>query len=236
MITETSEPISNDRMTELTCLVLTNAVYFKSDWASKFSEHATKDGPFTLTDGKSVTVPLMTQWTHVEYMETGKFQLVDLPYKSHVLSMTVLLPRRVSDLVALERKLSARTLNRWIRRSEVTHVDLTLPRFTFSSQFSLKSTLCALGMTDVFDPAGANLSGITNAEKLSLSVVLHKAIVAVDEESTEAAVATATVATIGAMPQTPEVVFRADRPFLFLIRHCPTGTVLFIGRLENPAT
>ena len=119
--------------------------------------------------------------------------------------------------------------------AQPTHVDLTLPRFTFSSQFSLKNTLCALGMTDVFDPDRADLSGMTDAERLFLSAVLHKAFVAVDEKCTEAAAATAVAATIGAMPQIPKVVFRADRPFLFLIRHRPTGTVLFIGRLANPA-
>jgi len=221
-------------LNELTRLVLTNAVYFKSDWADTFPEHATKAGPFQLGEGKTVSVPLMAQWTHIGYMETEDFQLADLPYKAEVLSMTVLLPRKADGLKALEEKLSAKTLAEWIGQAKVTHVDLTLPRFKFTSQFGLKPPLSQLGMVDTFDPDKADFSGMTSAEKLYISAVLHKAFVAVDEKGTEAAAATAVVAAAKGKSQEPRIVFRADRPLLFLIRHRPTGAVLFLGRLANP--
>jgi serpin B len=223
-------------LTELTRLVLTNAVYFKSDWQDQFTEGETKEGPFTLGDGKTVQAPLMTQWTRVGYMEDEDFQLADLPYKAGVLSMTILLPRKADGLKALEEKLSAKNLAEWLGKANVTHVDLTMPRFKFTSQFGLSKPLKELGMVDAFDPDRADFSGMTSEEKLFISAVLHKAFVAVDEKGTEAAAATAVVMATTMMPQQPEVVFRADRPFLFLIRHRPTGTVLFLGRLATPAS
>jgi serpin B len=221
-------------LNELTRLVLTNAVYFKSDWADTFPEHATKAGPFQLGEGKTVSVPLMAQWTHIGYMETEDFQLADLPYKADVLSMTVLLPRKADGLKALEEKLSAKALAQWLGKAKPAHVDLTLPRFKFISQFGLKAPLSQLGMVDAFDPGKADFSGMTTTEKLYISAVLHKAFVAVDEKGTEAAAATAIMVGTTAMPMEPRIVFRADRPFLFLIRHRPTGAVLFLGRLANP--
>ena len=180
-------------LTEQTRLVLTNAVYFKSDWADTFSEHATKPGPFHLAGGKTVETPLMTQWTHVGYMETDEFQLADLPYKSDVLSMTVLLPRKADGLPELEKKLTAKALDEWLGKSKTADVDLTLPRFKFTSEFGLKEPLADLGMAEAFDPGKADFSGMTTAEKLFISAVLHKAFVAVDEKGTEAAAATAVV-------------------------------------------
>jgi len=218
----------------LTRLVLTNAVYFKSDWADTFPEHATKAGPFRLGEGKTASAPLMTQWIHVGYMETEDFQLADLPYKANVLSMTVLLPRKADGLKALEERLSAKALAEWLGKAAVTHVDLTLPRFKFTSQFGLKGPLSQLGMVEAFDPGKADFSGMTTSEKLFISAVLHKAFVAVDEKGTEAAAATAVAISATAMPMEPKIIFRADRPFLFLIRHRPTGAVLFLGRVANP--
>jgi serpin B len=219
----------------LTRLVLTNAVYFKSDWADTFSEGATKTAPFHLAGGKTVEAPLMSQWTHVGYMETEDFQLADVPYKAGVLSMTVLLPRTADGLGALEKKLSAKALAKWIGKAKVTHVDLALPRFRFTSQMRLEKVLTQLGMADAFDPETADFSSMTTMERLYISAALHKAFVAVDEKGTEAAAATAVVmAGRAAMPQRPKVVFRADRPFVFLIRHRPTGAALFVGRLSHP--
>ena len=221
-------------LNELTRLVLTNAVYFKSDWADTFSEYATKAGPFQLAEGKTVNVPLMRKWTYVGYMETEDFQLADLPYKANVLSMTILLPRKADGLKALEERLSGKAIEEWIGKAEVTHVDLTLPRFKFTSEFGLEKPLSQLGMVEAFAPGRADFSGMTTMEKLFISAVLHKAFVAVDEKGTEAAAATAVVMKVTGMPHEPKIVFRADRPFLFLIRHRPTGAVLFLGRLANP--
>lgn len=214
--------------------MLTNAIYFKSTWAEPFTQDATREEQFHLAGGGSVAVPLMHQWMDIEYMETDEFQLVDLPYAGGVLSMTVLLPRQADGLERLEKRLSAQDLAGWLAKAQFTEVDLSLPRFSFTSAFELKKVLAALGMTDAFDGAKADFSGMS-PEKMAISKVLHQAFVAVDERGTEAAAATAVIMQRAAAPEQPPVVFRADRPFLFLIRHRPTGAILFLGRVANPA-
>jgi len=222
----------------MTKLVITNAIYFKSPWSQTFARNETADGDFHLLDGQTVQVPLMHQVTKtVGYMETEDFQLVDLPYEGHMLSMTILLPRKVDGLEALEAGLSAKQLDKWLSQQQPTDVDVTLPRFTFTSPFELKQPLTELGMGDAFSLA-ADFGGMTDApDGLFISEVLHKAFVAVDEQGTEAAAATAVMMQAGGMMrEEPPVVFHADRPFVFLIRHRPSGAILFLGRLANPKT
>lgn len=220
-----------------TRLVLTNAIYFKSDWAHPFDKAATREEDFLLADGGSVKVPLMREDMHVGYMETEEFQLVDLPYKGDVLSMTVLLPRKADGLEGLEKKLSAEALAEWIAKAQVTYVDVRVPKFKFTSEFGLSKQLVAMGMSDACDGELADFSGMVAPEKgrLCISAVLHKAFVAVDEQGTEAAAATAVIMGDTAVHQPPTVVFRADRPFVFLIRHRASGAILFLGRVANPA-
>ena len=223
--------ISPDAVNGDTKLVLTNAIYFKGKWDQQFSERATKDGPFCLADGQVVTVPLMHRSIDVLYAEGDDFQLADIPYEDGVLSMTVILPRSPDKLPAVEEKLTGQALAGWIDKAEQRSVDLTLPRFKFASSFELSKVLIGLGMVDAF--GNADFSGMTDAEKLAISAVLHKAFIAVDEKGTEAAAATAVVVARASMPIEP-VVFRADRPFVFIIRHRPTETILFMGRVNDP--
>ncbi len=221
---------------DLTRLILTNAIYFKSNWAEKFQKSATQDGEFTLSDGKTVTAPMMHQRESYGYMETDAFQAVDLPYMYNDLSMIVLLPKKTDGLAAMEKTLTAENLGKWLGPFSREDVILTLPKFKFTSKFSLGKTLKAMGMTDAFNGDAADFSGMTTMEKLFISAVIHKAFVAVDEEGTEAAAATA-VDMVGAgmltKPKEPKV-FKADHPFVFMIRHLKTDSVLFMGRVANP--
>ncbi len=218
----------------LTRLVLTNAVYFKSSWAEKFYESNTKDAPFHVSPEQSVDVPLMYQEDEFPYAETDELQVLELPYVRHALSMVILLPREKDGLGALEGALSAEKLDAWRKAATAVQVKVHLPKFTFTSSFDLVEPLQALGMRRAFG-GEADFSGMTSAEDLHLTAVLHKAFVAVDEEGTEAAAATAVAAAAEAMPEPQEPkVFRADHPFLFLIRHNATGEVLFWGRVSNP--
>jgi len=218
-----------------TRLVLTNAIYFKSNWGSQFSKSATQDGPFTTGDGQPVTVPLMHQKQDFNYAETADLQLLELPYIQHELSMIVVLPRKADGLPALEKSLSADNLRSWTQQARSASVSVTLPKFTFSAEFDLADKLAAMGMTDAFNPDKADFTGMTTAEPLYISAVIHKAFVAVDEDGTEAAAATAVTMRAGAVRmQAPPKVFKADHPFLFFIRHNATGEILFAGRLSNP--
>jgi serpin B len=170
------------------------------------------------------------------YMENADLQLLELPYTHRELSMVVLLPKRTDGLTDLEKNLTADNLRAWQKDARFESVDVTLPKFTFRAGMELADTLHAMGMTDAFDPEKADFSGMTTAERFFISKVIHQAFVAVDEEGTEAAAATAVVMRAGSamrMPAPPKI-FKADHPFLFMIRHNSTGEILFLGRLAEP--
>jgi serpin B len=221
----------------LTRLVLTNAVYFKSSWAEEFSEHATKDDAFVKLDGQQVQVPMMKQTKRFGYFEDADVQVLELPYNRRELNMVVILPRKVDGLPSVEKSLSGKQLMTWLGGLANSAVNVALPKYKIESQFKLADALQALGMTDAFSDSKANFTGIATAEKLYISAVLHKAFVEVNEKGTEAAAATAVVIrTKGVFePPADPKVFKADHPFMFLIRHRATGEILFLGRVMEPA-
>ena len=225
-------------ITPLTRLVLANAIYLKAGWADPFKKAATKDEPFRLAaGGGTVDVPLMRRTGRYRYAEADGLQVLELPYRGNALSMVVLLPAKVDGLPAVEDALDAEHLAAWLGALASTQVEVHLPRFEVTQGLNLNEVLAGLGMKDAFSAQDADFSGMTEAERLSIGAVIHKAFVAVDEVGTEAAAATAVAMLgMGAPVRQPDpVVFRADRPFLFLIRHAATGTVLFLGRLVDPS-
>jgi serpin B len=147
--------------------------------------------------------------------------------------MVVLLPKSKDGLAALEASLSAEKVAEWIGKVRRREVEVALPRFKTTAEFSLGDTLVAMGMTDAFDSGRADFSGMTGTKDLFISAVVHKAFVEVNEEGTEAAAATAVVARMTAVAEPPPE-FRADHPFLFLIRDTKTGAILFLGRILDP--
>lgn len=229
------ELLPRGTVTRDTRLVLTNAIYFKGDWLDPFKKDATKDQPFTLADGKKVDAPLMHRVGGYLYAENDAFQVLDLPYTGRRVSMTVVLPRKADGLAAVEKEVTADKLSETLKALRYEReVHVHLPRFRVEKAFTLNEPLQALGMKAAF--RGADFSGMhTGGEQLDITAVLHKAFVDVNEEGTEAAAATGVVVgvTSAAPPPKPKH-FRADRPFLFLIRDAKTGSVLFLGRLENP--
>jgi serine protease inhibitor len=217
-----------------TRLVLTNAIYFKGNWAEQFKKDLTREEAFKLASGKEVKAPLMHKTSRFGYLESGALQMLELPYKGKELSMVVLLPKKVDGLGALEKGLTADKLAGWMDRLRQQKVIVTLPRFKMTSAFSLNKTLMDMGMKRAFMPGVADFSGINGRTDLSISAAVHKAFVDVNEEGTEAAAATGIgiVATSARLQPVP--VFRADHPFLFLIRDQGSGSILFLGRLVNP--
>jgi serine protease inhibitor len=225
-------------LTTDTCLVLTNAIYFKGTWMHRFPDAATQKATFTLSTGRAIDgVPFMRQQASFRYLEGGSFQALELPYEGGELSMIVFLPRRVDGLAEFEQTLTAARVTEWLARMTAEHVVVTLPRFKVTAGFELKPTLTELGMSLPFSAEKADFSSITKAERLWLSAVIHKAYVEVSEQGTEAAAATGAVMTTTSaiMPRPPQVVFRADHPFFFVIREGRTGSLLFSGRVVNPA-
>jgi serpin B len=217
-----------------TRLVLTNAIYFKARWAHPFSDKQTTKEDFHSGASKTIKADIMHAVATINLMETDTLQLAELPYEQHELSMLVLLPRKVDGLNDLEKQASAANLEQWIGKMKPYQVSLSMPKYTYASEFMLKKVLSAMGMGGAFTPA-ADFSGMTTQEKLFISAVIHKAFVAVDEKGTEAAAATAVAIARASLPVAPQATFRADHPFLFLVRDNKTGSILFMGRMVLPS-
>ncbi|MFO7654208.1 MAG: serpin family protein [Candidatus Krumholzibacteriia bacterium] len=224
---------------ERTRLVLTNAIYFLGTWQRTFNAAATRDEPFFAAGGDEVTVPLMTQEERFRYAEAEGAQVLELPYRSGrgaALGMVVILPRDRDGLGRLSADLTADTLRTWLDRLEPRRVRVHLPRFDLSATMRLTNVLREMGMSRPFSH-DADFSAMTagDGEPLAITDVLHKGWVKVDEKGTEAAAATGVVVGVTSVPPREEpVVFRADHPFIFLIRDGQTGTILFLGRLIDP--
>lgn len=212
-------------------LVLVNAIYFKAAWADPFEKSATRDGDFHLVGGQTATVPLMHQTLRTRYAEQEGLQILDLPYGGGATSMLILLPT-AGDLSAAERILAPDELDRAVASLRPQQVDVTLPSFKLRFKTDLSRQLASLGMPLAFSDT-ADFSSMTDREPLQISNVVHEAFVAVDEQGTEAAAATAVMMRTTAIMM-PQQTFRADHPFVFVIRDNASGAVLFAGRLMKP--
>ncbi len=216
---------------ELTRLVLTNAIYFNAAWQYPFNKDATSNGPFHLLSGNDVTVSMMRQTESFRYADGDGYQAIELPYGGQELSMLILLPD-TGQFDTFEERLDAEFVDEIIAKLETYEVALTMPKFEYESSFGLKEALSMLGMGVAFTP-DADFSGMNGKRDLLIQDVLHKAFVSVDEAGTEAAAATAVIVGLTSAPaQTIEV--KIDRPFIYIIRDIPTGSVIFAGRILNP--
>lgn len=218
-------------VTSATVLVLTNAIYFNASWKKRFVLGATSDGAFTKLDGSSVTARLMHQTESHRYGEGDGWQALELLYAGDDVSMLVLLPAK-GRFEDFRTELDSARLSTIIGALETRLVDVALPKFRFSTQLGVKSTLKTLGMNDAFEAKVADLSGMDGTRNLFIQDVVHEAFVAVDERGTEAAASTAVV--VGRMSAPQRATFTADRPFVVVIRDNPTGAVLFVGQVTSP--
>jgi len=220
---------------DYTRLVLADAIYFKGAWAKAFEKSSTYPQPFYITQSRNTAVPFMSHTDKIKYTEDDSMQAVELPYQGNEFSMVILLPKEVEGCGRLENSLSARNLPIWLNQMKAQEVNLFLPRFKLESSFELSGELEKLGMRNAFHDR-ADFSGIDGATNLYISSVSHKAWAEVTEEGTEAAAATVVeVTTLGIHREPPRPTFRADHPFVFLIRHNRSGSILFLGRLVDPA-
>lgn len=222
-------------LTNQTRLVLTNAIYFKGTWATPFAKGKTRDDPFSVSKDKKVKAAFMRLTCPVAYFEDSLLQAIELPYTGGDLGLVVLLPRKLDGLTEVDRALSAGHLADWSARLKTRKIDVHLPRFQLTGEFELKDALAGLGMTLPFNEARADFSRMTeNEAPLCLAAVVHRAFVEINEEGTEAAAATAVIAKPRSLANLGQPVFRADHPFVFLIRDRRSGNILMIGRLCNP--
>ena len=225
--------VINDR----TRLVLVNAIYFKAQWMREFSPRDTREAGFRALDGRTVRVPMMSQNGLKFLYGSGEgYQVAELPYWGGY-SMALVLPAE-GTFGDFENALTPTRLNAILSGLNQAQLDLKLPKFEFAADASLKETLAALGVKAAFEApdgdSGADFTGITEVRELVLRDVLHKAFISVDEHGTEAAAATAAV--VEAVSGAPPAVMHLDRPFLFVIRHQASGTILFMGRVTDPTS
>jgi serpin B len=226
-----------------TRLVLVNAIYFLGDWQQPFLAETTRPAAFHAASAATKDVPTMNQLGVFRLAAAPGLRILELPYKGGALSMLVALPDAVDGLAVVEKGLSAQALTAWTSPLKLQRVRVALPKFTIdpAESLSLGDTLAAMGMPLAFDRERADFTGIANpadpADRLSIARVFHKAFVKVDEKGTEAAAATAvSMQRAGsAAPTERPVEFRADHPFLFLIRDNATGLVIFLGRVADPS-
>ncbi|NWX51883.1 OVAL protein, partial [Steatornis caripensis] len=230
MIKNILQPSSVDPQTEM---VLVNAIYFKGMWEKAFKDEDTQAMPFRVTEQESKLVQMMYQigLFKVAVIASEKIKILELPYTSGELSMLVLLPDDVSGLEQLEIAITFEKLTEWTSSNimEERKLKVYLPRMKIEEKYNLTSVLKALGITDLFS-SSANLSGISSAESLKMSEAVHEAFVEAYEAGSE--VVGSSEAEIEVTSVSEE--FRADHPFLFLIKHNPTNSILFFGRCFSP--
>ena len=217
-----------------TRMVLVNAIYFKADWLTQFDANLTNDMPFYLTDGSEVTAKMMQkEMSGVPYMQGQGYQAVELAYAGETAAMDIFIPD-AGNFETFETAFNQETLNETLNEMQPVSIALGMPKFEFSKDFGVSDALKQLGISDAFDSARADFSGMTGNKELYIGNVIHKAFVAVNEEGTEAAAATAVIMEGRSAPRY-DVLLQIDRPFIFVIRDTVNGQILFIGRVLNPA-
>jgi serpin B len=217
-------------LSDLTQLVLTNAIYFKGSWATPFAARSTQNAPWHSPDGDH-DVPMMHHNGQYGFFQNDHLKVLSMPYAGGDLEMLALLPEKIDGIGELEQSLDSRRLDDLSAKVAIREVEVSLPRFHMESTFDLSKALKEMGLATAFS-AGADFSGIDGNHDLLISGVVHKAYVAVDEQGTEAAGATGVIISASAMER--PMIFNADHPFLLLIRDVKEKTILFMGRVSRP--
>jgi serine protease inhibitor len=216
----------------LTVMFLINAIYFKGFWTYQFDKKLTKDDWFTLPDSSQKACKMMSQKSKFQYFENADFQAIDLPYGNGDYSMTVLLPHPQKNIDSLIAEFNQDNWNKWINSFSKHEVMIEFPKFTLEYELTLNNTLKALGMEIAFNPDQADFTKMYKGpQNAFISQVKHKTFVHVDEEGTEAAAVTSVVVGITSVG----LWMRVDRPFIFMIRENKSQTILFMGKIVEPA-
>ena len=214
-------------------MYLLNAIYFKGIWTSEFKKSNTHKKTFTLEDGTSVNVDMMSQTDKFNYKDDEYLQLVELPYGNSAFSMLVLLPKdkkSILDVVdALNNSDYWAGLKSGLREYEV---ELYLPKFKTEYSKKLNSVLSDMGMGLAFTN-NADFSGMSDLSA-KIDFVKQDTYISVDEVGTEAAAVTTVGIVMTSMPVQPDkVVFNANKPFIYVIQENSTGSILFMGIVKN---
>lgn len=218
-----------------TVAVLTNAVYFKGDWKTPFNIQSTSEQPFYTHVGTSPNIKMMHTQADFGYSEDKQVQVVQLPYKGDDLSMLVILPKskEKTAMHQLVRDLSADKIKEWNKDLITQEVNLHLPKFKLKERYDMKDMLSDMGMPIAFNQDKATFKLFDQPLSTWIDEIYHQAVVIVDEKGTEAAAATGIVVSTESA-SAPPPVFKADHPFLFMIKDNRTDAILFLGQVNKP--
>ena len=227
--------IEENMLSDLTKLVLTNAIYFKGLWAKPFNPENTYETEFNLNSGQKIDIDMMRSdrdSSNFNYTENNDLQILKLYYNANNLSMIIILPKENNISIA-ESFINSNNLTNLNNDFNETEVSVQIPKFKFENKYDLINTMVNMGIRDAFSPGIADFSGMDGTYNLFIGKALHQSFIEVNEEGTEAAAATSIMMELTAMPDLK--YFIADHPFIFLIQHEETGAILFMGRVVDPS-
>ena len=235
---ETNGLINNmlDQIPADAVMYLINAIYFKADWKYSFEANKTAKTQFNTGDGIATVDMMFTKGANVLFNSTNDFLFADIPYGNGQYSMSVLMAKEGKDINALIDAMSPGDFETMVAEARAVTASLYFPKFKMSDKLPLNEVLTAMGMEDSFDPNRANFSELfTDELNLFISRILHQSFIEVNEKGTEAAAATVVEISVTSFdPNQPQVI-RIDRPFIYLIREKNSNTILFSGKMINPA-
>jgi serine protease inhibitor len=226
--------LSEEDVHKHTQLVLVNAVHFRGAWAAPFPKENTTNGEFHVAPGKTVSARMMQESYRTRYFEERGVRFLVLPYRDTKCSFAILLPAEGNNLTGLEQHLTGAVISEWLIKASRRDVRVVLPQFRGEWRSNLMPVLRDLGLRAPFSP-NADFSGVADAGRLLIDRVIHQATIEVAEEGTEASAATAI-----SMPRpiaestSKEIIFRADRPFLYAVVDETVNAVIFLGRVTAP--
>ena len=226
--------ISEDSVDPTSKMLLTIGVYFKSQWMSPFSKGFTRSDEFRSGHGEALNVSYLHKVASYPYFKNEKWQVLELPYSDADLSVLIVLPRSRQGFSQMEQSLEPETLEQWIDGLHLKDVDIDLPKFEFQSSFEISETLKSIGVVDAFSPTEADFSGMTAVKGLYLGRTIHKTGFGLTEEGTEAAAISAESAARNPASSLSPETFHVNRPFLFMVRHKPSRSLLFMGHVFKP--
>ncbi|KAK2501715.1 hypothetical protein MC885_012122, partial [Smutsia gigantea] len=228
---------SGEEFGPLTRLVLVNAIYFKGDWKQKFRKEDTQLMKFTEEDGEVVNIPMMKAVLRTKYGYFSEsymnYQVLELPYKGDEFSLIIILPAEDVNIEEMEKVITAHQILKWFSEMQEEEVEISLPRFKVEQKLDLKEALYSLNITEIFS-GGCDLSGITDSSEVFISQVVQQVFFEINEDGSEAA--TSTGVHVPVIMSLVRNQFIANHPFLFILKHNPTESVLFMGRVTNSDT
>ncbi|XP_038626351.1 serpin B5 [Tachyglossus aculeatus] len=228
--------LAESNVTDQTKILMVNAAYFIGKWMKKFPESETKECPFRInkTDSKPVQMMNMEATFCMGNVKDIDCKIIEVPFQNKHLSMLILLPQDVEDgttgLEKVEKQLSSETLLDWTNPSMMANakVKLSIPKFKVDTMFGPQAALEKLGMTKAFDTSAADFSGLTEVKGAALSPVVHGAMLEITEDGGES------IEVPGSRILQHKDEFKADHPFIYIIRHNKTRNIVFFGKFCSP--